>query len=423
MSAAEGGHAVTDYVAGFVVGTQARDIPSDVAHFGKRSVLDGIGLALAGAASECGGIAQRLPRGPRHRVRCRLHGDRQRPAPARALRGLRQRRSRSTPTTTTIRSSPSPRTASMACSRIRPRLRCRRCWRSRSATAAAAPISCSPTRSASRSSARSPRRSRRGTTRTASTAPRPAARSARPRVQRSCWASIAKRRGARLSIGATQAGGLRENFGTMTKPFHAGRAAENGVTAAEIAALGFTASPNGLEADRGFFRAAGGGYSPEMIVGKLGEPWTFRFPGRLDQAASVGLAHPSGHGGDDGAHPRARHQAAAREARGGRHQPQHAQRAHPPPPEERAAGQVQHGVLHGHPAARAQARASTSSPTRSSTAPDVQAMIAQGAFRRASRGRGRGLRQDDDDHRDRARRRHGASAAAPISARAARRIR
>ena len=64
-----------------------------------------------------------------------------------------------------------------------------------------------------------------------------------------------------LSIGATQAGGLRENFGTMTKPFHAGRAAENGVVAAEIAALGFTASDIGLEADRGFFRAAGGGYS------------------------------------------------------------------------------------------------------------------------------------------------------------------
>jgi 2-methylcitrate dehydratase PrpD len=83
---------------------------------------------------------------------------------------------------------------------------------------------------------------------------------------------------AALSIGATQAGGLRENFGTMTKPFHAGRAAENGVVAAEIAALGFTASPNGLEADPRFFRAAGGGYSPEMIDGKLGHPWTFHAP-------------------------------------------------------------------------------------------------------------------------------------------------
>src|ERR1700682_2196783 len=96
-----------------------------------------------------------------------------------------------------------------------------------------------------------------------------------------------------LAIGATQAGGLRENFGTMTKPFHAGRAAENGVVAAEIAALGFTASPNGLEADRGFFRAAGGGYSPEMIAGKLGDPWTFHFPGvSIKPHPSGSLTHP-----------------------------------------------------------------------------------------------------------------------------------
>jgi 2-methylcitrate dehydratase PrpD len=96
-----------------------------------------------------------------------------------------------------------------------------------------------------------------------------------------------------VSIGATQAGGLRENFGTMTKPFHAGRAAENGVVAAELAALAFTASPNGLEADRGFFRAAGGGFSPEMIEGKLGDPWTFHCPGvSIKPHPSGSLTHP-----------------------------------------------------------------------------------------------------------------------------------
>ena len=35
---------LTDSVAGFVVGTTARDIPDDVVHLGKRSVLDGLGL-------------------------------------------------------------------------------------------------------------------------------------------------------------------------------------------------------------------------------------------------------------------------------------------------------------------------------------------------------------------------------------------
>jgi 2-methylcitrate dehydratase PrpD len=96
-----------------------------------------------------------------------------------------------------------------------------------------------------------------------------------------------------LSLGATQAAGLRENFGTMTKPFHAGRAAESGVVAAEMAALGFTASLNGLEADRGFFRAAGGGYSADMIDGKLGNPWTFAFPGvSIKPHPSGSLTHP-----------------------------------------------------------------------------------------------------------------------------------
>ena len=148
--------------------------------------------------------------------------------------------------------------------------------------------------------------------------------------------------------------GLRENFGTMTKPFHAGRAAESGVVAAELAALGFTASPNGLEADRGFFRAAGGGYSAEMIDGKLGNPWTFAFPGvSIKPHPSGSLTHPGMAVMLDLIR---RHDITpgAREARRGRHQSQHAECAHPPSADERAAGEVQHGILHGDPAPRAQ---------------------------------------------------------------------
>src|SRR5690348_15816887 len=49
---------LTDEVAAFIVRTRAAHIPKDVAHLGKRSVLDGIGLALAGAASETGAITR-----------------------------------------------------------------------------------------------------------------------------------------------------------------------------------------------------------------------------------------------------------------------------------------------------------------------------------------------------------------------------
>jgi 2-methylcitrate dehydratase PrpD len=96
-----------------------------------------------------------------------------------------------------------------------------------------------------------------------------------------------------LGIAASQAGGVREHFGTMTKPFHAGRAAESGVFAAELAAQGFTAAPDALEARRGFFSAAGGGYAVDAIHGALGAPWTFGSPGvSIKPHPSGSLTHP-----------------------------------------------------------------------------------------------------------------------------------
>ncbi|WAJ30641.1 MmgE/PrpD family protein [Antarcticirhabdus aurantiaca] len=96
-----------------------------------------------------------------------------------------------------------------------------------------------------------------------------------------------------LSIAGSQSAGLRENFGTMTKPFHAGRASESGVTAAQFASYGWTASDNILEAPRGFFRAAGGGFDQKAIVGRLGDPWTFAEPGvSIKPHPSGSLTHP-----------------------------------------------------------------------------------------------------------------------------------
>jgi 2-methylcitrate dehydratase PrpD len=96
-----------------------------------------------------------------------------------------------------------------------------------------------------------------------------------------------------LGIAGSLAAGLRENFGTMMKPFHAGRAAESGVLAGEFALLGFTATPIVLEAGRGFFRAAGGGYDEAAIQGKLGKPWTFADPGvSIKPHPSGSLTHP-----------------------------------------------------------------------------------------------------------------------------------
>ncbi len=103
----------------------------------------------------------------------------------------------------------------------------------------------------------------------------------------------AERTCAALGIAGSQAAGLRENFGTMVKPFHAGRASEGGVIAAEFAVLGVTATPYVLEAPRGFFRAAGGGFDEASIRGKLGKPWTFADPGvSIKPHPSGSLTHP-----------------------------------------------------------------------------------------------------------------------------------
>lgn len=97
-----------------------------------------------------------------------------------------------------------------------------------------------------------------------------------------------------LGIAASEASGLRENFGTMTKPLHAGRAAEGGVFAAQLAAAGFTAADDVLEARRGFFRAAGGGFDAAAIVGRFGRPWTFETPGvSIKPHPSGSLTHPA----------------------------------------------------------------------------------------------------------------------------------
>ena len=58
-----------------------------------------------------------------------------------------------------------------------------------------------------------------------------------------------------LAIAASLAAGLTANFGSMTKPFHAGRAAANGIEAVRLAQAGMTASPDALEHAGGFLAA------------------------------------------------------------------------------------------------------------------------------------------------------------------------
>jgi len=78
-----------------------------------------------------------------------------------------------------------------------------------------------------------------------------------------------------LGTAGTQAAGLWEfnADGAMSKHLHPGKAAFNGVLAADLARLGFTGATRILEGERGFFRATAAGFDPSRVTDRLGEQW------------------------------------------------------------------------------------------------------------------------------------------------------
>ena len=101
--------------------------------------------------------------------------------------------------------------------------------------------------------------------------------------------------GRALAIAASEASGLKENFGTMVKPLHAGLAARNGVLAALLAQAGMTASERALDGPQGFLHALDSeGAGLDEAIADLGERWEI-----LDTGITVKLypscagTHPS----------------------------------------------------------------------------------------------------------------------------------
>ena len=74
-----------------------------------------------------------------------------------------------------------------------------------------------------------------------------------------------------FGIAATQAAGLKAMFGTECKPLHAGKAAMNGIIAAELAARGFSSRSDVLECRQGFADTQTDSFLPEEALSGLGE--------------------------------------------------------------------------------------------------------------------------------------------------------
>ncbi len=81
-----------------------------------------------------------------------------------------------------------------------------------------------------------------------------------------------------LGIAASMAGGIRANFGTMTKAYHAGMTAFNGITAVSLARLGLTAAEDAIEAQDGFVQVFSG-KKPKKCALRFGETWDIITPG------------------------------------------------------------------------------------------------------------------------------------------------
>jgi 2-methylcitrate dehydratase PrpD len=79
--------------------------------------------------------------------------------------------------------------------------------------------------------------------------------------------------GHAMGLAASQSSGLKSNFGTMTKPFHAGHAAERGLLSARLSARGFTSNPDSFSANQGLSSAASTGVLSEDRYAYYADQW------------------------------------------------------------------------------------------------------------------------------------------------------
>jgi 2-methylcitrate dehydratase PrpD len=283
---------LTAYVAQFVVNTRASRIPSEVMHLGKRSILDGLGLALAGNAAESGRIVRSYLRdlGVTGDRGCTIIGTPLKAAPrfAAFANGIAIHADDYDDTQLAVASDRVYGLLTHPTAPALPPALALGERDNRSGLDVLTAYQIAVDVETKLAEAINPRHYDDGFHSTATLG----AIGATAGAARLLGLDVEQTRRA-LGIGASQAAGLRENFGTMTKPFHPGRSCESGIVAADFAARGWTATPVVLEAGRGFFKAAGGGYDETAIRGRLGNPWTFAFPGvSIKPHPSGSLTHP-----------------------------------------------------------------------------------------------------------------------------------
>jgi 2-methylcitrate dehydratase PrpD len=283
---------LTKYVGTFVQQTKYEDIPLDVIELGKKSILDGLGLALAGSRAESGPISRKfIEQSGVHADAATVIGTAQKTSPrfAALVNGISIHADDFDDTQLAaakdrvygLLTHPTVPVLPAIFALAEQRTVNGKDWLV--AYHVGAEVECKI------AEAISPRHYQDGFHTTGTCGPFGSAAACAKLLQFDLSKTLKT-----FGLAASQSGGLRENFGTMTKPFQAGHAAEIGLASAELVALGWTAAEQILEADRGFFHAAGGSYDPFAIADRLGKPWTFASPGvSLKPYPSGSLTHPA----------------------------------------------------------------------------------------------------------------------------------
>ena len=291
MASNNSANGLTRYVGGFILDTRLKDIPAEVIALGKKSILDGIGLAFSGSVAESGRlVAKHLDSLNLGEGKATLIGGGRKVAPrfAAFANGVAIHADDYDDTQLAVAET---RVYGLLTHPTAPCLPAALAMGEETGASGAdvmlayqlgVEVECKI------SEAIDPRHYQTGFHSTATCGTFASAAAAAKLMKLDLEATARA-----LSVAGSQSAGLRENFGTMTKPFHAGRSSESGVVAAQFAASGWTATDKILEAPRGFFSAAGGGYDEGAILNRLGAPWTFAEPGiSIKPHPSGSLTHP-----------------------------------------------------------------------------------------------------------------------------------
>lgn len=281
---------LTQDIAGYVAKTRYRDIPSDVVQLARGFILDGLGVALAGSTDECSRIVQAQIRRMGGRAECSVLGTALR-APAAKAALANGVAAHAMDYDDTQLSTSKEAVYGLLTHPTTPVLAAALAIGERERIGGDAlllayilgvEVECRI------ADAIHPRHYQSGFHSTATVGGLGAAVAAGKILR---LKEEALRRA--LGIAASMAAGLRENFGTMTKPLHVGLGARNGVLAAKLAAAGYTANGKAIESEFGFYRVFHPGAPiDDQPIDELGRSFALLSDGlRIKPYPCGGLTH------------------------------------------------------------------------------------------------------------------------------------